>query len=78
MVGGLLSRKGRIGSSLDAGKLRFHIYRSILQIRRSHIRSKEHTTTNLGIGVAKLDGDVPNQLVLEPNSHNARDGFDDR
>ena len=32
---------------------------------------------DLRIGVTELDGDVPDQLVLEPDRLNTRDGLDD-
>ena len=33
---------------------------------------------NFGIGVSQLDGDIPLQLVLEPDRLHTRDGLDDR
>lgn len=35
------------------------------------------TFVDLGVGVAELDGDIPLELVLEANGHDARDGLYD-
>lgn len=31
--------------------------------------------THLGVGIAQLDGDVPFQLIFEPDSVDSRDGL---
>jgi hypothetical protein len=32
----------------------------------------------LGVGITKLDGDVPDEFILESDGHDTRDGFHDR
>jgi hypothetical protein len=59
-----------IDSSLALDRLHFHICRSEKKVNES--RSEQASISYFCIGVAELNCDIPDKLVLKPHSHYAR------
>ena len=68
---------GKIGNTLVAGKRDFRTCRSNTRNEDGNIMWKRMRRLCLGVGITKLDGDIPDELVLKSDGHDTRDCLHD-